>query len=1038
MKEPDEKLNSEAPTIADDGASQPQASQAGGQVRFPVEGWARYRFESYLGGGGMGQVYKAFDPNLQRHVALKFILGDNPKLIQRFHQEARAQAQVDHERVCKVYEVGEVEGKPFIAMQYINGLPLDQAAAGMTLEQKLLLMKEAARGLHAAHRNGLIHRDVKPANILVEQSDTGDWKPYVMDFGLARAADSAGMTVTGAVLGTPHYMPPEQARGQLDQVDRRSDVYGLGASMYELLAGQPPFPGDTPTAVLMKVLDEVPEPLQRPGMNIPADVDAIVMKCLRKDPQERYSSARAFAEDIQRYLDGEPVQARPTGLLYRLRMKAVKHKVGVAVGAVALVLLAAAVGWGVWTRWTTAKKATLAQAFGQQVERIEALARYSHTVPLHDIRQDRERIRERMAQIKKTMAAAGAVAEGPGQYALGRGYMALSSLGVARTHLEMAWESDYRQPEVAYALGKVLGQFYTAALQDADEIVDPAERQARKDQIVAEYREPALVFLKQSSGGEAESPEYVQALVALYEESFEQALEMARNAFQGRTWLYEANQLIGDVYMTRANESWHKGEYDPAIEDFSRAETAFRDAARIGESDPGAYTRLCALGRSRMLMELHARGEDVAPYYEQGLAACEAALQADPQHADALVKKTALHNRMGEYLRNQGQDPMPDLNLAVETAGRALEVRPEDALAIAYIGAAYREIARFQMDRGEDPTASLDRAVQSYERSLKLDPNKFGALNDLGLVWKTRANHEMNRGLDATPSLENAVAAYRRSLAVHPEQVAALNNLGVAYFKLADTVQDPAEYHRQAIEAYRAALAINPNQMVVFYQLGRVLAQQAEYKRSLGKDPLGSLKESGDAYRRAIEINPQSAYRAHFYNGLAQTYHKAAEYRLDQDDDPDGDFRQALEAYREALAANPNLVFAHDNLGALYLVQAKHRIQAGLDPTDMFDQAESACRRALEIKPDYFFALLDLVLIYQEQARHELKSERDPGSSLIRMTDSCRQALEVNPTAPEIQAALDDSLIILDQVLAREPGHGVARKLKDSLLKLKA
>ena len=179
----------------------------------------------------------------------------------------------------------------------------------MLLQQKLLLLKEAARGLHAAHRNGLIHRDVKPANILVERSDTGNWKPYVMDFGLARAADSAGMTVTGAVLGTPHYMPPEQARGQLDRVDRRSDVYGLGASLYELLAGQPPFPGDTPTAVLMKVLEDVPETLNRPGSHVPIDVDAIVMKCLRKDPQERYSSARALAEDIQRYLDGEPVEA---------------------------------------------------------------------------------------------------------------------------------------------------------------------------------------------------------------------------------------------------------------------------------------------------------------------------------------------------------------------------------------------------------------------------------------------------------------------------------------------------------------------------------------------------------------------------------------------------------------------------------------------------------------------------------------------------------------------------------------------------------
>ena len=1037
MKDSDEKPNSEAPTMADDGASRSQASHAGGRVRFPVEGWARYKFESYLGGGGMGQVYKAFDPNLQRHVALKFILGDNPTLIQRFNQEARAQAQVDHERVCKVYEVGEVEGKPYIAMQYIDGEPLDKAAAGMTLEQKLLLLKEAARGLHAAHRNGLIHRDVKPANILVERSDTGNWKPYVMDFGLARAADSAGMTVTGAVLGTPHYMPPEQARGQLDRVDRRSDVYGLGASLYELLAGQPPFPGDTPTAVLMKVLDDVPEALNRPGSHVPIDVDAIVMKCLRKDPQERYSSARALAEDIQRYLDGEPVEARPTGMLYRLRMKAVKNKVGVTIGAVAMVLLMATVGWGAWTRWTATKRARLAQGFGQQVERIEALARYSHTVPLHDIRQDRERIGERMNQIESSMSAAGSVAEGPGRYALGRGFMALDSPGQARTHLQSAWESGYREPEVAYALGKVLGQFYTAALLDANGISDPEQREARKEQIVARYREPALAYLKQSGGGEAESPEFVQALVAFYEESYDQALDMARNAFQGRSWLYEANMLIGDIYLNRANESWHRGEYDLALEDFGRAEIAYRDTVEIGESDPAAYTSLCKLGWSRMLMELNARGDDVAPHYDQGMAACGSALQADPLHVDALVRKIALHNRMGEYLRNKGQDPMPDLTLAVETAGRTLEVQPENSLANSYLGAAYCEIARFEMDRGEDPTSSLEQAVKSYERSLELDPDEFGSLNDLGLVWKTRANHEMNRGQDATGSLEKAVAAYRRSLEIRPAQVAALNNLGVAYFKLADTAEDPADYHRQAIEAFEAALAINPNQMVVFYQMGRVLAKQADYRRAQGEDPLGSLKAAGDAYRQAIVINPESAYRAHFYNGLAQTYHKAAEYRVEKSQDPVVDFSMAIQAYRESLAANPKLVFAHDNLGALYLVQARHRIDSGLDPLEMLGQAEAACLRALEIKPDYFYALLDLALIYRERAQYMFQAGDDPCASLQQKLAICRRALEVNPGSPEIQAALDDGLRLLDRFLAGETGHGEAQGLKNSFLKLK-
>ena len=376
---PDPGSGSSAETLADRGG---RAAAHG----FPVSGWDRYRFVDYIGGGGMGQVYKAFDPRLQRHVALKFILRDDPRLVQRFKNEALAQARVEHERVCKVHEVGEVDGRPYIAMQYIDGRPLNDVAGELALEQKLVVLREVARGLHAAHRTGLIHRDVKPANILVERGETGGLRPYLVDFGLAKQAETAGMTMTGVIVGTPYYMAPEQASGEGKRVDRRADVYGLGATLYEVLAGRPPFEGGSPTTSLAKVLEEVPDSLHRSDTSIPADVEAIVMKCLRKEPRERYPSARAFLEDLDRFLDGEPIQARPTGWPYRLKLKMVKHRTAVAVGAVALVLLTGALAWGGYTRWTAARRAGLAQAFGQQVERIAALAQQAHTIPLHDIR----------------------------------------------------------------------------------------------------------------------------------------------------------------------------------------------------------------------------------------------------------------------------------------------------------------------------------------------------------------------------------------------------------------------------------------------------------------------------------------------------------------------------------------------------------------------------------------------------------------------------------------------------------------------------
>src|SRR5262245_48040900 len=195
--------------------------------RREIPGALRDRFKDIqiLGQGGMGTVYRAFDPRLGRPVALKLLKHDDPDLWPRFLQEARAQARVEHENVCRVYDTGEADGEPFIVMQLIDGEPLGRAKDQMSLEQKIMVMRRVAAAVHEAHRLGLIHRDIKPGNILVEKQDGGSWKPYVMDFGLAREVADKGQTATGAVLGTPAYMAPEQARGDIRSLDRRTDVY---------------------------------------------------------------------------------------------------------------------------------------------------------------------------------------------------------------------------------------------------------------------------------------------------------------------------------------------------------------------------------------------------------------------------------------------------------------------------------------------------------------------------------------------------------------------------------------------------------------------------------------------------------------------------------------------------------------------------------------------------------------------------------------------------------------------------------------------
>jgi eukaryotic-like serine/threonine-protein kinase len=266
--------------------------------------------------GGMGVVYKARQISLDRIVALKMILagrlaGDEDLI--RFRTEAEAAAKLRHANIVAVHDVGEIDGQHFFSMDFIDGQTLAQRLASGPLpsrEAARYLLK-IARAVHYAHRHGVLHRDLKPSNILVD----ADNEPHVTDFGLAkRLGPDAGHTRTGAVLGTPSYMAPEQASGRIKDQGPWTDVYGLGAVLYELLTGRPPFKSETPLDTLMQVLDTDPVPPRLLNPKVDADLETICLKCLDKDHKHRYATAQDLAEDLDRYLNGDTISARSSNM----------------------------------------------------------------------------------------------------------------------------------------------------------------------------------------------------------------------------------------------------------------------------------------------------------------------------------------------------------------------------------------------------------------------------------------------------------------------------------------------------------------------------------------------------------------------------------------------------------------------------------------------------------------------------------------------------------------------------------------------------
>src|SRR5438445_3084175 len=308
-----------------------------------------YELLEVVGRGGQGVVYRARQKSLNRTVALKVIsLGSwateaHPK---RFRREAEAAASLEHPGIVPIYEVGERDGSCYFSMRFVEGGQLDQVIKRepMSIRQAAELISKVARTVHYAHEHGILHRDIKPGNILLDEKG----EPLLTDFGLARLVEAEStVTRTKEVMGTPSYMAPEQAAGEQRKLSNATDVYGLGAILYQLLTDHPPFAGGTTYETIKLLLDTEPRQPRLLNPKIDRDLSTICLKCLEKDPQRRYPSALALAEDLERWLKHEPIQARRTGIFARGR-KWVQRNPTSALLTASLIALAAAAGWIIW------------------------------------------------------------------------------------------------------------------------------------------------------------------------------------------------------------------------------------------------------------------------------------------------------------------------------------------------------------------------------------------------------------------------------------------------------------------------------------------------------------------------------------------------------------------------------------------------------------------------------------------------------------------------------------------------------------------
>lgn len=916
--------------------SAPEPSWVNAAPRRLVE---RFVLGPEIGRGGMGRVHCAWDPVLKRLLALKILPGGDPEQQLRLLREARNQAKLDHPNICRIHDLGLDGDRPYIAMQLISGPVLSDLRPELDPHAIAGLLAEVAGAVHAAHLAGLIHRDLKPANILVGGSASGHRVPYVVDFGLARDLQALDQTLSWAVMGTPAFMSPEQARGEA--LGPATDIYSLGATLYAMLSGHPPYEGTTLGGLLESQADGGVRRLRSLAREVPADLETITLKCLEADPAARYSTAKALQEDLQRFLAGRPVLARPVGLLGRLVRWARRKPALAATGAAGLAASLLLAGWNIRTTRLGRLREQAAQRFAMEIRDAEHLLRIERMLPLHDIRPAEGRLRQRMEDIRRGMDRLGGIARGPGLYAMGRGHLALREYDPAIRALRGAWEAGFQAPEVAYALGVAMLEGYHRRKMQVGIGAAPAEAlEAAERDLLA----PGLRLLEGAVGAKVEHPFLGRALAAYSSGHYAEADGYYSRTLEEAPWLFEA--WVGKA---RNHLQWRGS--DPALAGYDRviagALEMLRSAQRLAPSDE--ESRLVqAAAIQGFQMHHSARDRQAEAPLADAQEALDAAVTIRPGSLRALWESSNIALQRGFYELGHGGDPAESLRGRCrpleELRGRE-EWRndPGQWECVTMLHHLAWVIAEADWRFGRDPVPALSQAALVR----KAWPNP-----DAHFVYPMliEARHLQERGKDPGAVFADATRLMEPILRAQPEQPHYRSIHGELMREkarwLVRSGQRPEPAIRQGLESLERGLRADPKLAYLYYPLPSLHLLRAQQTLAEGGDPHPHLRSAVEAARRGLELNPDNAL---LRLGAAEACLAAGAL---------GDARRHLDAGERINPRDFRLVLARAELEWNELKEAFRR---GGDPSAAQRALERSCRRGLAIKADEprFRALLE-------------------------------------------------------------------------------
>ncbi len=684
-----------------------------------------YEILEVIGRGGMGVVYKALHTRLDRLVALKMVLAGahaSPDELARFSTESQAVAQLQHPGIVQIYEVGEHDGLPYFSLEFVSGGSLAHQIDGkpQPTREAAEMVRELTLAMREAHRRNIIHRDLKPANVLL----TSEGAPKITDFGLAKRLDAdSQQTHTGAIMGSPSYMAPEQAWGQTHQIGPLTDVYALGAILYELLIGRPPFQGATVIETIELVRTEEPVPPTRLQPKIPVDLETICLKCLQKDPGKRYSDANSLAEDLQRFLEDRPILARPAGTAERLarwcrRNPKVARLTGIVAG---LLILVATVSTYAAVSLKRANGRLDASNKAESAARQEAQTNERAAVKARDLE----------AAARKRESEARAKAEKLVTLAMQQNKNALNSQRTISVLLlkrlrDYAGSEDLRDELIKTSVKE---------LHASIEVMDQLAAVGAHDKEAAATATRTLAGIYQQAGGLMDVFGNYDDAMRYFRQMDELAEALATSnpgQIEARRLLAISKQTIGQFEMDR------RGDSKAALVHLNQNLELRREFLAAKPSDDQAKRGVCnALGAlGRVWLKLGDSGKATSYYNEEiklrGEIGAKLAGQVEFRREGA-----GLEEKLGDLYVSLG-----DQSAGSDRYDRALELRqgtarqnPGNDQAQRDVLLSFNKLGTFYLLHRKDPAKARDfseKALDGFKKRLLAAPESVEAKQDLG------------------------------------------------------------------------------------------------------------------------------------------------------------------------------------------------------------------------------------------------------------------------------------------------------------------